>query len=312
MKHIPVLLEEALFYLELQPGMKVIDATLGGGGYAREIVRRISPHGIFIGIDRDQETLSNVQDELKELGNTMDVAIYLFNRNYSEIEEIVKEIGIEQVDGIVADLGFSSLQMEDAQRGLSFMKDGPLDMRMNRKGDIEMAQDVVNNKSKEELEKIFREYGQERYSRKIVRAIEMYRKDKNIQTTKELKEIIEGAVGKREGKIHPATRVFQAIRMEVNQEMYHLEEFLEHSMHILEKNKRLAVISFHSGEDVRVKKFLRENARGCICPKTFPVCRCGRSPRIRIITKKAIKPQEEEIEKNVRSRSARLRVAERL
>jgi 16S rRNA (cytosine1402-N4)-methyltransferase len=312
MKHIPVLLDEVLSYLQLQPGMTVVDATLGGGGYAREIVRRISPRGIFIGIDRDYEAILRVKSELEELGETLDVSVYLVHRNYSEIQDVLRELGKKRVGGIVADLGFSSLQMDDGQRGLSFMKDGPLDMRFDRESDTETAEEIVNNRDVKELELIFREYGEEKYARNIARAIEEYRKGSLIATTKDLREIIENVVKRKKEKIHPATRVFQALRMEVNQEMHHLEKFLEASLDVLDICGRLSVVSFHSGEDKRVKMFFRENARGCICPKTFPMCRCGRLPRIKIITKKVIKPKEEEVRINVRSRSAKLRVAERL
>lgn len=303
--HKPVLLEETLELLELKEGMTVVDATLGGGGHAREILKRIGKGGTLIGIDADSQALERFAES--RIGKPENIR--LVNRNFSELGDILQEMGIEKTDAIMADLGYSSDQLEDAERGISFSADGPLDMRLDQsKG--QTAADIINGYPPAGLERIIKDYGEERYFRSIVKGIVEYRSRKTIETTKELVSIIESRVpaGYRHGRIDPATRTFQAIRIEVNQELDRLRQFLSAAIEALKPGGRLAVISFHSLEDRIVKEFLRENARGCICPKDFPVCLCGKSSRLSIITKRPIVAGPEEIDNNPRSRSAKLRV----
>lgn len=307
--HKTVLLGEAVESLKLKEGMTVVDATLGGGGHSLEILKKIGAGGRLIAFDRDTVAIERFQKKLKDL--KIKTEVILINENFSKVKEKIAENGITEVDAILADFGLSSDQLDNADRGFSFQFDGPLDMRMGEKGIT--AADVVNNYSEDELKKIIREYGEENFAASIARRIIKDREVKRIETTKELVEVIAGAVsGKyRAGKIHFATRTFQALRIMVNKELESIEKFLIDSINILKKDGRLVVISFHSLEDRIVKNIFRENARGCICPKEFPVCRCGNIPRLEIITRKPIIPSEEEIEENARSRSAKMRVAEK-
>lgn len=314
-KHIPVLLNETLEMLRLHPGMIVVDATLGGGGYGQAIVSRISPGGTYIGIDRDIESIEKAKkSEWISVAKRYSVKTVLIQRNFGELADIIRGLEYEGVDAIVADLGISSDQLEDVRRGFSFLVDGPLDMRLDRSQKM-TAEDIVNTWSEEDIEQMLRKSAGERNSRRIARAIKKMREKKSIETTKELAELIKGAVGRSEywrKRIHPATKTFMALRMTVNEEMKNLRDFLKASVVLLRSGGRLAVVSFHSGEDVTVKEFLRDQAKGCICPSGFPVCCCGQVPRVKIITRKMIIPKEGEVENNPRSRSARLRVAEKV
>lgn len=318
-KHKPVLLQEAVDALNIHSGDTVVDATLGGGGHTREILKRVlparnashseagRPGGKVIAIDADEGALKNFQARA-------DKSLVLVHSNYSLLDEVLTQNKIDLCDAIIADLGFSSDQIEESERGFSFLKNGPLDMRFDRTTKL-TAEKIVNAFSAPELSKIFREYGDESEGWRIALAIEAFRKTKPIATTGELREIIEQAYPKskrRRMKIHPATKVFQALRIAVNREREHLESFLKQAVEHLRTGGRLAIITFHSGEDGLVKRFFKNQERGCICPSEFPVCICGRKPAIKIITKKPIMPSEAEIKINPRARSARLRIAEKL
>jgi 16S rRNA (cytosine1402-N4)-methyltransferase len=322
--HKTVLLQEAVDALNLKKGNTVVDATLGGGGHSREILEKIGNSGTLIAFDRDLKAIESfigIKNNELRIENEESVAIfkkdnvYLVNSNFSQIKKVLAILDFEEVDAVLADFGLSSDQLDDADRGFGFMSDGPLDMRMNKDdANQQTASDVVNNYSEYDLKRIIKEYGQENYAGSIVKKIVKTRAEKKIETTGELVNVIAGAVpGKyRHGKIHFATRTFQALRIEVNNELRSIEKFLQDSIDSLKKNGRLAVISFHSGEDRIAKNIFRENARGCICPKEFPVCRCGNEPRVKIITRKIIAPTEKEIEDNPRSRSAKMRVIEKI
>jgi 16S rRNA (cytosine1402-N4)-methyltransferase len=318
--HKSVLLEEAVELLNLKEGDAVVDATLGGGGHSREILKKISEKGILIAMDLDTEAINNFaefQISNFKFQNKSQFSIYKFenqflvNNNFVNLEEILRSLKIEKVNAIVADLGWSSDQLEG--RGMSFMRDEPLDMRLARQQE-NTAKKVVNEYSQVDLEKIFKEFGEERFNKNIARKIIEYRKNKTIETTGELSEIIKAAIPKRyqHGRINPATRAFQAIRIEVNNELRNLERFVPQAIGALKQKGRLAIISFHSLEDRIVKNIFRQNAGGCICPSNFPECRCGKSPVVKIITKKPIIPGTEESKNNPRSRSAKLRICEKI
>lgn len=323
--HKPVLINEVIESLGLKNGDTVVDATLGGGGYSREIARKIGNDGFLIAIDLDIEAINrfaelpitNFQLPKKyQIPNTkykIQGNICLVNDNFANLKNILIDLGIEEVDAVVADLGISSDQLDSAERGFSFTADSELDMRLNQEQELS-AKEIVNKYSKEELEKIFRDYGDEKYARRISEAIEKTRKERIIQTTKDLVFIIEKAVpgSYKHQKIHFATRVFQALRIETNNELENLKKFIPNAIEILKKGGRMAVVTFHSGEDRIVKNIFRENARGCICPKEFPVCRCNQKPKVKIITKKPISPGLAEREENPRARSAKLRVVEKI
>jgi len=317
-KHTSVLLQETVDGLFLKSGSVVVDATLGGGGHTRELLRRVLPSGTVIALDTDRSALDMFQKSIVP-GDIVyqalqDGHLLLVQSNYSAIDEVLEKYHIEHVDAILADLGFSSDQIEAPERGLSFMLDGPLDMRLNRDTDL-TAEKIVNTFSQEEIEKILRDFGEETESRRITRMIVSEREKKMFTTTSELRMLIENVYPKSKRfkmKIHPATKTFQALRIAVNQEFYHLEQFLKQAEKRLKKGGRIAVITFHSGEDRVVKQFWKERASGCICPPGFPVCRCGKMPQIKILTKKPLLPTEEEKKKNVRARSAKLRIAEKI
>lgn len=307
--HKPVLPKEALAGLNLKAGDVVVDATLGGGGHSRAILEKIGKKGKLIAIDWDAKAIENFQKSLL-VGQSKVVS--LVQDNFAKLNNILGGLQIKKATAILADLGFSSDQLEDESRGLSFQKDGPLDMRLDSKGDIS-AWEIVNQYPLKDLEKIIRELGEERFVGRIARKIVEVRKKKRILTAGELVALIESAVPKRYfSKIHPATKTFQALRIEVNQELENLKSFIPQAIDNLASGGKLAVISFHSLEDRIVKNIFRENARGCICPKSFPKCVCQREAKIKIITKKPIVPTDEEIRDNPRSRSAKLRVCEKV
>lgn len=311
--HKPVLFKETIENLNLKSGDVVIDATLGGGGHSREVLKKIGKSGKLIAIDQDKKAIerfscSNKDSKNKKIGNA-----FLVHDNFSNLKNILAGLEIKKVDAILADLGISSDQLEEDGRGLSFRKEAQLDMRMDQTKGI-IAADVVNTYGEKDLARIFKEYGDEQYAKRIAKNIVAKRKKDLIVNTSELVEIIGLSVpaSYKNKKIHFATKTFQALRMEVNHEIESLDSFLSQAIEVLRSHGRLAVITFHSGEDSLVKHALRKNARGCICPPEFPVCRCGQKPKIKILTKKPILPGEEEIEKNPRSRSAKLRVVEKL
>lgn len=306
--HISVLFEESINALNIKDGGIYVDGTLGGGGHSRGILSRNASCSL-VGIDRDIEAISAAKKRLEEFGNR----VTFVNRNFSEIRNILSAQGIDKIDGAVLDLGVSSYQLDNAERGFSYMHDAHLDMRMNTQAE-KSAYDVVNSYSSDELTRIFYEYGEEKWSKRIADFICERRDEKAIATTFELVGIIKAAIPKKarvEGG-HPAKRVFQAIRIEVNDELGILEGAVKDFIACLKTGGRLAVITFHSLEDRIVKKAFQEAAKGCICPKEFPVCMCGRTPEIKIISKKPVIPTQKEIEENSRSKSAKLRVAEKL
>ena len=305
-KHISVLLEESVNCLKAEEGGIYADGTLGGGGHSYRILSK-SDNSRLIGIDQDIEAINAAKERLKEFGGR----VTFVNRNFSEIKSILEDEGIKYIDGAVIDLGVSSYQLDNAERGFSYMHDAPLDMRMDRRGE-KSAYDVVNCYSAEELTKIFYEYGEEKWSKRIAEFIVSRRKEKPVETTFELVDIIKAAIpkGARMDGGHPAKRVFQAVRIEVNGELRILEQAIRDFISVIRPGGRLAVITFHSLEDRIVKKTFASLAEGCICPKSFPVCVCGRKPAVKVITRKPVLPSREELENNSRSKSAKLRVAE--
>ncbi|MCK4635702.1 MAG: 16S rRNA (cytosine(1402)-N(4))-methyltransferase RsmH [Candidatus Moranbacteria bacterium] len=303
--HIPVMMKEAIEMLNLKSGMTVVDATLGGGGYAREIYQKIMPDGKLIVFDRDKQAIERFKNNYPEIAENI---IYVHS-NHADVRKVLKENSIDSVDAIVADLGLSSDQLNDSKRGFTFQKDSPLDMRMDLE-EKHNAMDVVNKAEVDSLADIIYSYGDERHSRKIARAIV---KNRPIESTVQLAEIVKKVLPLNwKSKINPATKTFQAIRIFVNKEYEHLRIFLTDGIELLREGGRIAIVSFHSGEDRIVKNSFRTNARGCVCPDVIPVCVCDHEALVKIITKKPLKPSEKEIKNNPRSRSACLRVAERI
>ncbi len=307
-KHVSVLFEETMDALKIKPEGIYADGTLGGGGHSFGILSR-STHAKLIGIDQDQDAIAAAKKRLAAFSDR----VTFVNRNFSEISSILKDLGVAEIDGAVLDLGVSSYQLDEADRGFSYMHDAPLDMRMNRQN-TKSAYTVVNEYSKDELTRIFYEYGEENWSKRVAEFILDRRSEKPIETTGELVEIIKAAIpkGARQEGSHPAKRIFQAIRIEVNDELSILEQAVEDFIHALAPGGRLAVITFHSLEDRIVKNTMKRLATGCTCPKDFPVCVCGKVPEIKMISRKPILPSKAEQEKNPRSKSAKLRVAEKI
>lgn len=303
-EHVPVMLEEVLASLDLKPGMHVIDATLGGGGYARAILERIGPTGKLIAFDWDKKAIERFRERAATdefLNRALETGqLILVSRPYSQLLEVLKEHGWEKVDAIVADLGLSSDQLADPARGISFQADGPLDMRLNSAETVE-AHHLLNQLSESALADLFATYGDEGEAMRIATAIGLARKKLPIKTTAELRELVwENVVpARRKGKTHPATKVFQALRIAVNSEIRHLEEFIRSLPEALAAHGRAVIVSFHSGEDSIVKHLFQKEVRSDM-------------PRLRLVTKKPLVPGREEIQKNPRARSAKLRSVERL
>ena len=305
-KHKPVLLEETIQGLNIKENGIYVDGTLGGAGHSKEILKRLSPKGLLIGIDRDEAALNAAQENLKEFQNVKYV-----HGNHDEIEEILDNLGIEQVDGILLDLGVSSYQLDERERGFSYLGNNELDMRMDKTQEL-TAQKVVNTYSEENLADIIYEYGEERFSRQIARNICEYRKSKEIETTEELVKIIEKSMpsfAKKDG--HPAKRTFQAIRIEVNDEIKPLYNTVRKCIKHLKTEGRLCIITFHSLEDRAVKNAYVDAQGKCTCPKDLPYCVCGAKSEGKIINKKPIIATEEEQAENSRSKSAKLRIFEK-
>jgi len=304
-KHQPVLVKEVLQYLSPKANENFIDCTLGAGGHAKEILRLTAPAGKLLGIDLDPEVIKAAKENLKNFRNRL----VLVNDNYKNLKEIIYDTGFNKINGILLDLGISSYELQDQTRGFSFKVSAFLDMRFGN--GKKTAADVVNHYKEEELAKIFKEYGEERYSRQIAREIVLSRKKNKINTTDQLVSLIEKVYKNKPKphKIHVATKVFQALRIEVNDELNNLKKILPVSLEILEKGGRLVVISFHSLEDRVVKHFFRQEAKDCICPLESLECRCQHKARLRILTKKVVMASKEEIISNPRSRSAKLRAA---
>jgi len=302
--HVPVLYHEVLAGLRVRPGGKYIDCTVGGGGHAQGILEALAPGGQLLGLDADPESLAHSQERLAGYGQR----VRLVQANFIRLGEVAREHDFCPADGILFDLGLSSLQLASVERGFSFQQDGPLDMRFDPEAETLTAEELVNELAEGELARLIRGFGEDRRARRIARAIVEARP---LRTTLELAGVVEQAVGRR-GRLHPATRTFQALRIAVNAELENLHCGLGEALECLAPGGRLAVISFHSLEDRIVKRFFRREARGCICPPQVPVCTCGHRASLRVITKRPMRPSPEERLRNPRSRSARLRIAERI
>jgi len=305
--HIPVLKDECIENLNIKKDGIYVDGTLGGAGHSSIILQNLNSKGKLIGIDRDNEALIVAKERLSAYENFVPI-----HDNHVNILKIINELNISGVDGILLDLGVSSYQLDEAKRGFSYMQDAPLDMRMNKEDKI-TAKYVVNNYSEDELIRIFFDYGEEKFAKQIAKKIVETRKNKNINTTLELVDIIKQSLPKKalQDKGHPAKRVFQAIRIEVNQEIKLLEKGIEDSIKALNKNGRICIISFHSLEDRIVKKAFEKMQGKCVCPKDLPKCVCNYVSYGKILTKKPILPTDKELKINSRSKSAKLRVFER-
>lgn len=307
-KHKSVLLDECIENLKIRKDCVYVDGTLGGGGHSYHILKALNGTGMLIGIDRDTDALQAASEKLKEFSNFKTV-----HDNHANIKNILERLELSGVDGILLDLGVSSYQLDEANRGFSYMHDAKLDMRMNREDELS-AYEVVNNYSEEKLFRIFVDYGEEKFSRSIARKICQKRESKPIETTFELVDIIKSAMPSKalNEKQHPAKRVFQAIRIEVNQELEKLKQAVEDSILSLNDGGRLCIITFHSLEDKIVKHAYEEMEGRCTCPPNFPVCVCGYKSYGKIINKKPITSSDEELKENPRARSAKLRVFERI
>lgn len=291
--HIPVMIEEVLNYLCLKPGQIILDGTVGSGGHASKIIEKVQPNGLLIGIDKDLQILYIAKEYLSKISNTL---CKFYHADYSDVDEVLRQAGVDKVHGVLLDLGASSLQFDWAERGFSFSKEGPLDMRMDRSRGV-TVHDLIQRLSEKELEELLKKYGEERWSRRIARAILRAEKETGITSTRQLAAIIERIVPVGKSKIHPATRTFQALRIAVNRELDSLGNFLDKIHHYMFAGARIVIISFHSLEDRIVKnKFIEKANQGIF----------------KILTKKPISPGEAEIEKNIRCRSAKLRAAERI
>ena len=306
--HVSVLLKECIEGLNIKPDGIYVDGTLGGAGHSSVIASKLTP-GRLIGIDRDPVALKAAGERLAPYGDR----VTLVHSNFCEMDTALQNLGIDGVDGILLDLGVSSPQLDDGQRGFSYMADAPLDMRMNSEDTLD-ARQIVNQWSYEELKRILYDYGEERFAPRIAAAICKRREEKEIETTLELVDIIRSAMpasALRE-KQHPAKRSFQAIRIAVNDELGSVERVMKKAVPLLNPGGRLAVITFHSLEDRIVKNAMAEAAKGCTCPREFPVCVCGKTPQVKILTRKPIVSGQEELERNPRARSAKLRICEKL
>jgi len=305
--HKTVLLKEAVDLLNCQPGKTYIDATAGGGGHSFEIAKRIAPGGRLIILDTDPVAIKACSEKVKEYKDITTI----IRSNYSEIPNILKELNIDRLDGgILFDLGVSFYQLTSQERGFSFQQESPLDMRMNPNNPVS-AYDIVNSWPENELYRIFKEYGEERHSRKMAKKIVEIRKKQKIETTKELADLALKTIPRAGQKIHPATRVFQGLRIAVNNELNILEETLNKVVHLLGKNARIVVISFHSLEDRIVKNTFRNYSSKCTCSPEKPICECG-PPILKVLTKKPVVPTTEEVKENPSARSSKLRAAEKI
>ena len=307
--HKSVLLDETIAGLNIKPDGIYVDGTLGGGGHSFEICRRLSDKGRLIGIDQDREAIAAAKKRLEPFGDR----VTFIHSNYQDIDSVLRGCSVSGVDGIVLDLGVSSYQLDNVERGFTYREDTPLDMRMNRDSAM-TAKDIINDYSEMDLYRIIRDYGEERFAKNIARHIVQAREERTIETTGQLNEIIKAAIPAkmRQGQGHPSKRTFQAIRIELNHELDVLESSLDTMISWLNPGGRLAIITFHSLEDRIVKTIMKRNMNPCTCPPEFPVCVCGKKPTGTIITKKPIVPSEEEIIDNKRAKSAKLRVFEKV
>lgn len=307
--HTSVLLYECIEALDIKDGLTYVDCTAGGGGHSLEIAKRLGPNSRLICFDRDKNAIAAATERLRDY---LDRVTFI-NDNFSSLGRVLRDYGINNLGGVLADLGCSSHQFDVAERGFSYMQDAPLDMRMDTDSPVS-AYNIVNEYSEDELRRIIFEYGEERFAPKIAAAIVRRREEKPIETTVELSDVIKSAipVKARTDGPHPAKRTFQAIRIEVNRELDAIRPLIEAAARNLVPGGRIAIISFHSLEDRPVKQAIKELSSGCTCPRDFPVCVCGKKPILKEITKKPILPSNEELSENPRSRSAKLRVAEKI
>ena len=307
-KHVSVLLDETIEGLNINPDGIYFDGTLGGGGHSYEILKRLTGKGVLIGVDQDGDAIEAADERLKEFEGKYQ----LVRSNYSEIETILSDLKISKIDGIVLDLGVSSYQIDNLERGFSYKEDAPLDMRMDQRQLLNAA-DVVNGYTEEQLIAMLRDYGEERFAKGIAKAIIKAREEKPIATTQELSDIVKSAVPTKYSvkKGHPAKKTFQAIRIEVNNELNILRQTLDKMIDHLNPGGRICVITFHSLEDRIVKLNFRNNENPCTCPPDFPVCVCGKKSKGKVITRKPIVPSDEEVENNKRAKSSKLRIFER-
>ena len=307
--HYSVLLSECIDALDIKPNGIYVDGTAGGGGHSYEIARHLGEGGRLIAIDQDEDAIAAATKRLSEFSDRVTVV----RNNFSSLADVCAELGIDKIDGFLIDAGVSSFQLDCAERGFSYSADAPLDMRMDKRNSL-TAKTVVNEYSEAELKKILFEYGEERFSPNIAAAIVRARQSAPIETTAQLSDIIRGAIPAfaREGGHHPAKRSFQAIRIEVNRELDVIEPAIRAAEKLMRRGGRIAVITFHSLEDRIVKQTFADLASGCTCPRSFPICVCGKKPTVKTVNKKPILPSAKELEENPRSRSAKLRVAEKL
>ncbi len=306
-KHISVLLEETIDSLNVKPDGIYVDGTLGGGGHSLEICKKLEG-GRLIGIDQDMDAIAAATKRLESYKDKVTVV----HSNYQDIDSVLRNLSIHGVDGIVLDLGVSSYQLDNVDRGFTYREDTPLDMRMDQSSTL-TARDIVNDYSEQELFRVIRDYGEDGFAKNIAKHIVRARQEKPIETTGELNEIIKAAIPAkvRQGQGHPSKKTFQAIRIELNRELEVLENSLDKMIELLNPGGRLSVITFHSLEDRIVKNIFRKNMNPCICPPEFPVCTCGKKPTGKVITRKPIIPGERELEDNKRAKSSKLRVFEK-
>ncbi|HIT63664.1 MAG TPA: 16S rRNA (cytosine(1402)-N(4))-methyltransferase RsmH [Candidatus Ventrimonas merdavium] len=308
-EHLSVLLEETIDSLNIRPDGIYVDGTLGGGGHASEVCRRLGDKGRLIGIDQDADAIQAAGARLAPFGEKVTIV----RSNYEQIETVLKGLGIDRVDGIYLDLGVSSYQLDTAERGFTYREDdAPLDMRMDQRN-TQTAADIVNTYSESDLYRIIRDYGEDRFAKNIAKHIVRRREEKPFETTGELNEVIKAAIPAKVRAVggHPSKRTFQAIRIELNQELDVLERSIDRMIDLLNPGGRLSIITFHSLEDRMVKNSFRRNENPCTCPPGFPVCMCGKKSKGTVVTRKPILPSAEELEANRRSKSAKLRVFER-
>ena len=307
-EHVSVLLEETVAQLNIQLNGIYVDGTLGGAGHAYEVCSRLGENGRFIGIDQDEAAILTGKERLAPFGDKVTIV----RNNYCNMPTVLKELGVEKVNGIVLDLGVSSYQLDTAERGFSYKEDGPLDMRMDNRQTL-TAKDIVNGYCEMELYRIIRDYGEDKFAKNIAKHIVRMREEKELTTTYELNEAIKAAIPMkiRKNTGHPSKKTFQAIRIELNKELEVLNNTLQDMIDLLDEGGRICIITFHSLEDRIVKSIFRKNENPCTCPPSFPVCMCGKKSKGKVITRKPILPSEEEMERNRRSKSAKLRVFEK-